>query len=50
VSIVPESIAQIRLDGVAYRPIEGPPAVARLALAVLKTQRSPVTENLMSLL
>ncbi len=50
VSIVPESIAQIKLDGVAYRPIEGPPAVARLALAVLKTQRSPVTENLMGLL
>ncbi len=50
VSIVPASIAQIKLDGVAYRPIEGPPAVARLALAVLKTQRSPVTENLMSLL
>lgn len=50
VSIVPASIAQIRLDGVAYRPIDGPPAVARLALAVLKTQRSPVTENLMSLL
>jgi DNA-binding transcriptional LysR family regulator len=45
VSIVPASIAQIRLDGVAYRPIDGPPAVARLALAVLKTQRSPVTEN-----
>ncbi|TDW37203.1 DNA-binding transcriptional LysR family regulator [Rhizobium azibense] len=50
VSIVPASIAQIRLDGVAYRPIDGPPAVARLALAVLKSQRSPVTENLMSLL
>jgi len=50
VSIVPESIAQIKLDGVAYRPIEGPPAVARLALAVLKTQRSPVTANLMGLL
>ncbi|SCW37682.1 DNA-binding transcriptional regulator, LysR family [Rhizobium mongolense subsp. loessense] len=50
VSIVPASIAQIRLDGVAYRQIDGPPAVARLALAVLKTQRSPVTENLMSLL
>ncbi|PKA44209.1 transcriptional regulator [Rhizobium sullae] len=50
VSIVPASIAQIRLDGVAYRPIDGPPAVARLALAVLKTQRSPVTDNLLSLL
>ncbi|WP_454853641.1 LysR family transcriptional regulator [Rhizobium binxianense] len=50
VSIVPASISQIRLDGVVYRPIEGPPAVARLALAVLKSQHSPVTENLMSLL
>ncbi|NEI26842.1 LysR family transcriptional regulator [Rhizobium ruizarguesonis] len=50
VSIVPASISQIMLDGVAYRPIEGPPAVARLALAILKTHRSPVTENLISLL
>jgi DNA-binding transcriptional LysR family regulator len=50
VSIVPASISQIKLEGAAYRPIEGPPAVARLALAILKTHRSPVTENLMSLL
>ncbi len=50
VSIVPASISQIKLAGVAYRPIEGPPAVARLALAVLRSKRSPVTENLMSLL
>ncbi|MGO7037793.1 LysR family transcriptional regulator [Rhizobium acaciae] len=50
VSIVPASISQIKLEGVAYRPIKGPPAVARLALAILKTHRSPVTENLMSLL
>ncbi|MCH4548487.1 LysR family transcriptional regulator [Rhizobium changzhiense] len=50
VSIVPASISQIKLKGVAYRPIEGPLAVARLALAILKTHRSPVTENLMSLL
>ncbi|WP_027682025.1 LysR family transcriptional regulator [Rhizobium leguminosarum] len=50
VSIVPASISQIKLEGVAYRPIEGPPAVARLALAILKTHRSPVTENLISLL
>lgn len=50
VSIVPASIAQIKLDGVAYRPIEGPTLVARLGLAVLKAQRSPVTENLVSLL
>ena len=50
VSIVPASISQIKLAGVVYRPIDGPPAVARLALAVLRSQRSPVTENLMSLL
>ncbi|TAX99373.1 LysR family transcriptional regulator [Rhizobium leguminosarum] len=50
VSIVPASISQIKLEGVAYRLIEGPPAVARLALAILKTHRSPVTENLISLL
>ena len=37
VSIVPASIAQIKLDGVAYRPIDGPPLVARLALASLKS-------------
>ena len=49
VSIVPASIAQIRLPGVAYRPIKGPPLVARLGLAVLKSQRGPVTENLMRL-
>ena len=50
VSIVPASITQIKLDGVTYRPIEGPPLVARLALATLKAQRAPVTDNLMSLL
>lgn len=49
VSIVPASIAQIKLDGVTYREIDGPPLVARLGLAVLKAQRSPVTANLMSL-
>jgi len=50
VSVVPASVAQISLDGVAYRPIEGRPVVARLGLAVLRAQRSPVTDNLMSLL
>ncbi|WP_047461155.1 LysR family transcriptional regulator [Rhizobium rhizogenes] len=50
VSIVPASIAQIKLDGVTYRPIDGPPLVARLGLAVLKAQRSPVAANLMSLI
>nr|WP_246709577.1 MULTISPECIES: hypothetical protein [Rhizobium] len=28
VSIVPASISQMKLEGAAYRPIEGPPAVA----------------------
>ena len=50
VSIVPAAIAQIKLDGVAYRPIDGPPIIARLALAMLKSQRAPVTDNLISLL
>ncbi|WP_267551415.1 LysR family transcriptional regulator [Rhizobium rhizogenes] len=50
VSIVPASIAQIKLDGVAYRPIDGPPLVARLGLASLKAQRSPIVANLMSLI
>jgi DNA-binding transcriptional LysR family regulator len=49
VSIVPASIAQIKLDGVIYREIDGPPLVARLGLAMLKSQRSPVTDNLMGL-
>jgi len=50
VSIVPAAITQIKLDGVAYRPIDGPPLKARLALAMLKSTHAPVTENLMSLL
>lgn len=50
VSIVPRSITQIKLDGVVYREFDGTPPFARLGLAMLKSQRSPVTENLMSLL
>ncbi|UFS82214.1 MULTISPECIES: LysR family transcriptional regulator [Rhizobium] len=50
VSIVPASIAHLALDGVAYRPIEGPPLVARLGLAMLKAQRSLVAANLMSMI
>ncbi len=50
VSIVPGSLAHLKLDGVAYRPIEGPPLVARLGLAMLKAQRSRVVGNLMSLI
>ncbi|MFS2151483.1 LysR family transcriptional regulator [Rhizobium sp. Rhizsp42] len=50
VSIVPGSLAHLKLDGVAYRPIEGPPLVARLGLAMLKSRRSRVVGNLMSLI
>lgn len=50
ISVVPASLAQIRLEGVTYRPLEGEPLVARLALAMLKNQRSPLTANLESLL
>jgi DNA-binding transcriptional LysR family regulator len=50
VSIVPASIAHLSLDGVAYRRIEGPPLVARLAVAMLKAQRSRVAANMMSLI
>jgi DNA-binding transcriptional LysR family regulator len=54
VSIVPASIAKIAIEGVVYReiehaPIDGPPLTARLGLALLKGQRSPIALNLMNL-
>ena len=50
VSVVPQSLTQVRLAGVAYRTIEGPAPVARLALVVAKTNRSPILQNFTSLL
>jgi len=50
VSIVPAAIAQIKLAGVTYRPIEGEPLVARLGLVSMKNNRSPLIDNLTSLL
>jgi DNA-binding transcriptional LysR family regulator len=50
VSVVPLSIAQIKLEGVAYRPIEGSGPVARLALASSITDRSAVVRNFSALL
>ena len=50
VSIVPISLTQIRLSGVAYRPIEGPAPVARLAFATAKGNRSPLVRNFLGLL
>jgi DNA-binding transcriptional LysR family regulator len=49
VSIVPASIAKIAIEGVVFRPIDGPPLIARLGIAVLKGQRSPVALNMMAL-
>ncbi|MEV4607864.1 LysR family transcriptional regulator [Neorhizobium sp. LMR1-1-1.1] len=49
VSIVPKSLAKIEIDGVVFRPIEGPPLVARLGIAMMKEQRSPIALNLFSL-
>ncbi|ABS16110.1 MULTISPECIES: LysR family transcriptional regulator [Brucella/Ochrobactrum group] len=50
VSIVPTAIAQIKLAGVTYRPIEGEPLLARLGLVSMKNNRSPLIDNLTSLL
>ena len=50
VSIVPAAIAQIRLAGVIYRPIKGEPLLARLGLVSMKNNRSPLIDNLISLL
>lgn len=49
VSIVPSSIAKLAIEDVVYRPIDGPPLIARLGLAMLKAQRSPIALNLMGL-
>ncbi len=50
VSIVPAAIAQIKLAGETYRPIEGEPLLARLGLVSMKNNRSPLIDNLTSLL
>jgi len=50
VSIVPAAIAQIKLTGVTYRPIKGGPLLARLGLVSMKNNRSPLIDNLISLL
>lgn len=49
VSVVPTSITKIAVEGVVYREIDGPQLIARLALAMLKGQRSPIAINLMNL-
>jgi DNA-binding transcriptional LysR family regulator len=49
VSIVPASIAKIAIEGIVFRPIDGPPLIARLGIAMLKSQRSPVALNMVAL-
>ncbi|MEI9986062.1 MAG: LysR substrate-binding domain-containing protein [Aliidongia sp.] len=49
VSIVPASIAQIRVAGAVYVPIEGEPLIARLALASRPDGHSPVVANFAAL-
>ena len=45
VSIVPASMSQLRVSGVAYRPIAGQSPTARLALAYRRGETSPVVRN-----
>jgi DNA-binding transcriptional LysR family regulator len=45
VSIVPASMRQLHVTGVAYRPIAGQSPTARLALAYRRGETSPVVRN-----
>lgn len=45
VSIVPASMSQLRVKGVAYRQIAGQAPIARLALAYRRGETSPVVRN-----
>jgi DNA-binding transcriptional LysR family regulator len=45
VSIVPASMMQVRVTGVAYRPITGQSPTTRLALAFRRGETSPVVRN-----
>ena len=49
ISIVPASIAQVRVAGVEYVPILGEPLVSRLALATRLAEHSPVVANFVGL-
>ena len=45
VSVVPASMSQLRVTGVAYRPISGHSSPARLAIAHRRGDTSPVVRN-----
>jgi DNA-binding transcriptional LysR family regulator len=48
VSIVPQSIEQIRAQGIRYLPIKGEPLIAPIGLAYRKDERSKVVRNFVS--
>ncbi|MEZ2297554.1 LysR family transcriptional regulator [Variovorax sp. RCC_210] len=45
VSVVPASMAQLQVNGVVYRPIEGKPPVTRLTLAYRRGETSALVRN-----
>ena len=45
VSIVPASMMQVRVTGIAYRPIAGQSPTSTLALAFRRGETSPVVRN-----
>jgi len=45
VSIVPASMMQVRVTGIAYRQIAGQSPTTRLALAYRRGETSPVARN-----
>ena len=45
VAVVPASMRQLRVKGVAYRPIAGEPLTVKLALAHRRGENSPVVRN-----
>jgi DNA-binding transcriptional LysR family regulator len=45
VSIVPASMMQVRVTGIAYRQIAGQSPTTRLALAYRRGETSPVVRN-----
>jgi DNA-binding transcriptional LysR family regulator len=49
VSVVPQSLQQIRTEGVVYRPLQGEPLRARISLAYRRDDHSPAVRNFVAL-
>jgi DNA-binding transcriptional LysR family regulator len=45
VTLVPESLSRLRLDGVVFVPVEGPALLSEICLAYRRTQRSAAVRN-----